>query len=53
LIVLISGGGSALLPAPIDPITLDEKLQVIKNLSNAGASIQVKNYMLAKMTHVL
>lgn len=41
LLVLISGGGSALLPAPIYPLSLNGKLQVIKDLSFAGATIQV------------
>ncbi len=43
LIVLISGGGSALLPAPIPPVTLEEKAKLTKQLSNAGASIQGLN----------
>ncbi len=38
-IALISGGGSALLPAPIDAITLDDKLAVIRLLSGGGADI--------------
>lgn len=43
LFVLITGGGSALLPLPIDPITLNEKLQLITQLSRAGASINELN----------
>ncbi|KAE8751887.1 hypothetical protein FOCC_FOCC001364 [Frankliniella occidentalis] len=39
LLVLISGGGSALLSLPVHPLTLEEKLQVIKQLANAGADI--------------
>ena len=43
LIVLITGGGSALLPLPIEPITLDEKTFLIKQLSRAGATINELN----------
>lgn len=43
LLVLISGGGSALLPAPIPPITLQEKLHVTRRLAGAGATIQELN----------
>ncbi|XP_026729772.1 glycerate kinase [Trichoplusia ni] len=39
LLVLISGGGSALLPLPKPPITLAEKTALIKNLANSGAEI--------------
>lgn len=39
LFVLISGGGSALLPLPCAGVTLDEKLDVIKKLANKGATI--------------
>jgi len=38
-IALISGGGSALMPAPIEGITLDDKLAVTRRLSEAGADI--------------
>ena len=42
-IALISGGGSALLPAPIDGITLSDKQQVTRFLSGAGADITELN----------
>lgn len=40
---LISGGGSALLPAPVEEITLADKLAVTCHLSAAGANIQELN----------
>ncbi|XP_076985193.1 glycerate kinase isoform X2 [Tamandua tetradactyla] len=43
LLVLISGGGSALLPAPIPPVTLDEKQMLTKLLAARGATIQELN----------
>ncbi|NXR32380.1 GLCTK kinase, partial [Zosterops hypoxanthus] len=44
LLVLISGrGGSALLPAPIPPITLKEKEKLTKMLASRGAAIQELN----------
>ncbi|EDO37891.1 predicted protein, partial [Nematostella vectensis] len=39
LLVLISGGGSALLPSPIDAITLQEKLKTIKAVASSGGTI--------------
>ena len=43
VLVLVSGGGSALLPAPIDGLDLDTKTDLIRNLHNSGASIQEVN----------
>ncbi|XP_049538210.1 glycerate kinase [Anopheles darlingi] len=45
LCVLISGGGSALLCLPKKPITLDEKLDIIRALASAGATIAELNYV--------
>ncbi|CAK5020626.1 unnamed protein product [Meloidogyne enterolobii] len=43
ILFLISGGGSALLPAPINGITLADKLEIIKLLQNYGADIKQLN----------
>ena len=42
-ICLISGGGSALLPAPADGISLEDKLSVTRVLSDSGANIEELN----------
>jgi len=62
VICLISGGASALLPFPADPITLDEIQEVTKLLLASGASIheintvrkhisQIKGGQLARLAH--
>lgn len=43
LLVLISGGGSALTPAPAPPLTLEEKQTVTRLLLAAGATINELN----------
>lgn len=43
LLVLISGGGSALLPYPAPPLTLSEKSVIIRSLSCGGANISELN----------
>jgi hydroxypyruvate reductase len=40
---VLAGGGSALLPAPVHGISLEEKVQVTRLLSAAGASIEDLN----------
>jgi glycerate-2-kinase len=51
-IALISGGGSALLPAPIDGITLEDKLAVTRFLSAAGANINELNTVRKQLSAV-
>lgn len=43
LLFPFSGGGSALLPAPIPPITLSELLEITRLLSFKGATVQQLN----------
>lgn len=43
LLVLMSGGGSALLPLPAPPLSLEDKFRGINILSQAGASIKQLN----------
>ncbi|ESO99287.1 hypothetical protein LOTGIDRAFT_186721 [Lottia gigantea] len=43
LLVLISGGGSSLLPSPYSPITLQEEMSVVKLLAKKAATIQQLN----------
>ena len=50
--VLISGGGSALLPAPVPEITLDDKLAVIRLLASRGATIQQLNAVRSQLSLV-
>jgi len=45
IIVLLSGGGSALLPYPIDGLTLAEKRTVTQLLLQSGATIQEINVL--------
>jgi hydroxypyruvate reductase len=49
---LISGGGSALLPAPAAGITLADKLQVTRHLSGAGANIQQLNTVRKQLSRI-
>jgi glycerate 2-kinase len=40
---LLTGGGSALLPAPVPEISLDEKIRLTRLISGAGANIEQLN----------
>jgi hydroxypyruvate reductase len=42
-LALISGGGSALMPAPVEGVSLADKLAVTRHLSAAGANIEELN----------
>lgn len=42
-VVLLSGGGSALLPAPVEGVSLADKQQVTRFLMHGGATIQELN----------
>jgi glycerate 2-kinase len=49
---LISGGGSALLPAPVPGISLDDKIRVARVLSSAGATIVDLNTVRSQLSLV-
>lgn len=51
-IVLISGGGSALLPAPVPEITLEDKLAVTRALSRGGADISELNLVRRSLSEI-
>jgi hydroxypyruvate reductase len=50
--VLISGGGSALLPAPAPGVTLADKLAVTRHLSAAGANIAELNSVRRQLSRI-
>lgn len=51
-LVLISGGGSALLPAPVPGITLQDKLAVTRFLMRSGATIQELNTVRKRLSRI-
>lgn len=51
-LVLISGGGSALLPAPVPEISLADKQQVTRFLMHAGATIGELNTVRKQLSQV-
>lgn len=51
-VCLISGGGSALLPAPVEGISLESKLAVTKQLTASGAGIREMNCVRKHLSRV-
>lgn len=51
-VVLLSGGGSALLCSPVPEITLEDKLSVTRLLSGSGAPIQELNLVRTQLSLV-
>ena len=51
-LVLISGGGSALLPAPIAGVSLADKAATIRQMSLAGASIDELNCVRRQLSRI-
>jgi hydroxypyruvate reductase len=51
-IVLLSGGGSALLPAPVTGVTLAEKQRLTRALSAAGANIEELNMVRRQISRI-
>ena len=51
-LALISGGGSALLPAPIEGVSLADKLAVTRLLSRGGATIQELNTVRKQLSRI-
>jgi glycerate 2-kinase len=50
--VIYLGGGSALLPLPIDALSLEEKYHIIKLLQSKGANIQELNTVRQSMSQL-
>jgi hydroxypyruvate reductase len=49
---LISGGGSALLPAPVEGVSLADKQALTRHLSGAGANIQQLNTVRKQLSRI-
>ncbi|MGJ8546548.1 MAG: glycerate kinase type-2 family protein [Sulfitobacter sp.] len=52
VIALISGGGSALMPLPVDPVTLDEKIKVNQLLLSSGLAIDEMNKIRRRLSQL-
>lgn len=51
-LALISGGGSALLPGPVEAVRLADKLAVTRHLSAAGANIEQLNAVRKQLSRI-
>jgi len=51
-LVLLSGGGSALLPAPVEGLSLPDKVTLTRLLSRAGATIQQLNCVRKQLSRI-
>src|SRR5690606_20533271 len=51
-LVLISGGGSALLPAPVEGVSLADKQAITRGLSQAGATINELNCVRKQLSRI-
>lgn len=51
-LVLISGGGSALLPAPVDGVTLADKLALTRLLMRSGVTIHQLNTVRKRLSRI-
>jgi glycerate 2-kinase len=49
---LLSGGGSALLPAPVEGVSLTDKIALTRHLSAAGANIQELNTVRKQLSRI-
>jgi hydroxypyruvate reductase len=52
IVALISGGGSALLPAPVDGVSLDDKAEVSRQLLAAGIDIHGMNLVRQQLSRL-
>ncbi|MEL7111526.1 MAG: glycerate kinase [Pseudomonadota bacterium] len=52
VIALISGGGSSLMPMPVAPLTLDEKIIVNKMLLSSGLTIEDMNKVRRRLSRI-
>jgi glycerate-2-kinase len=52
LVILLSGGASALMAAPVEGITLDDKISTTRLMMNAGADIHALNTVRRHLSNV-
>lgn len=52
VVALITGGGSALLPMPLSPLTLDDEIALNRSLLSSGAPIFVMNAIRKQISNI-